>query len=113
MSDAPKPTRDIAAEVTRAMKIDDNLTALRLLCREYDEDELRKAIAYIPPPEQYEKHRKVIREEIECFRHKQIEGHLKDLKEPHWTLDHLYELVGIYYLEEAFTGASRGADPRS
>jgi hypothetical protein len=28
-------------------------------------------------------------------------------------LDHLYELVGIYCLEEAFAGARMGPDPRS
>jgi hypothetical protein len=87
--DRPKAARDIAAEVTKALTgSSDSMASLRTLCREYNEDELHKAIAYVHSPPQWDGHRKVVRDEIDRLRQREfvigLEEVKKEIGKPTW-----------------------------
>ena len=91
----PSTAKDTATEVSLALKSSDTAASLRKLCRGYGEDDLYEAIKYIPVTPQWDSHRKIIRDEIDRFRHKQIESRLVELKERHWTLVPTFWLVVV------------------
>jgi hypothetical protein len=77
-----KSRNEVSGEVSRARTLGNTEANLRLLCKDYDEEELQIALDSIPVVENG--FREIVRDAIERLRHKETLKKLDSIERPNW-----------------------------